>query len=124
MRTKNTNPLHPWRRARAIANPKRPVIEAKTLTELFSGPDRWAKGHAAVDRIGVSCWACSPAAYSWCLLGGVQKIYQQHYGDLMDALQNRIGGSVGYWNDHKASFTDIQALAAWTDAKAKELGLI
>lgn len=43
----------------------------KAARERIAVPERWTQGRAAVDAAGESCYAASPMARAWCLLGAI-----------------------------------------------------
>lgn len=48
----------------------------KTLRELFEDKKRWCAGAFAVNRKGWICEISSKSAVSFCLIGGVERVYE------------------------------------------------
>lgn len=75
-----------------------------TLQQLFHHKDRWTKRTRARDIDGYACEAESPSAVAFCLLGGLNKCYQNNveWFAALRKLQQAIeppGMTVVEWND-------------------------
>lgn len=106
----------------------------KTLTALFSRKSRWTQGQFARNRNGNKCDNFSSTAESFCLAGGIRRVYgidgfYRAAEDITKHLRRRrhsflASKGIVNWNDaDKRTFADIQQAARWIDRNAKKLGL-
>jgi hypothetical protein len=69
--------------------------------QLIDAPEKWTQGTFARDEHGESCVAYGPSAVQWCVLGALQRVYDQDldrrhqaYRCLMHAVTDP-----SLWND-------------------------
>lgn len=84
-----------------------------SLQELFSEKSRWIKDSSAEDNQGRTIDPNSEAAVSWCLLGGIIRVYGRgttKSAQVMTALHFKLDG-IACWNDQsERKFEDVVAL--------------
>ncbi len=75
--------------------------------ELLSSPDKWCQGDFAKDAEGNSTKADSPAAARWCVVGALERCYDEYsFVALMNSpqiaavLEVTGGSTLSSWNDH------------------------
>ena len=89
-----------------------------TLQELFADPARWTTGKTARDVHGHSTYAKSDGACSWCLIGGLERVYGDVYigprKKLREAIERRVGprSITGFNDDAATTIDDIRAVVA------------
>lgn len=88
------------------------MSDPKTLQELFSKDGSWCQKLLAKDNKGKACAIQTPEAKSWCLIGGMYKVYG-HNTNISDKIHDGImpEQSISIWNDNKKrTIEDVRAL--------------
>lgn len=68
--------------------PSNQLKDAKTICELLSCPERWAKSFTdAVDKYDYPVWYNAPQAYSWSVIGAMKKVYADQQSNWSVFLQ-------------------------------------
>lgn len=97
---------------------KTKAVKVRSLRGLFRKPDAWCKGYLAKTIEGFVVEPTNPLATSFCLLGGLERVYDgkpEVYKKARERLTKYIKGhfgrhhSVASYNDAvRRKFTDIQ----------------
>lgn len=88
-----------------------------TLQELFNDRKRWCKESFAKTESGGFASARSPDTVSWCLMGGIDKVYGSTYAasKIRAKIMHKVG-VIGLWNDRvRRRFSDVVALVKELD---------
>lgn len=90
------------------------------IKELFSGPEKWTKGHNAREADGTETFTHDQSARCWCLWGALIKCYHglsEETSRISYLLQATIpGGKVSQWNDApERTFAEVKALVEKLD---------
>ena len=87
----------------------------KSLQELLSDRKRWCQGDLALSKSGKPIEVKSPHAVSWCLIGGIEKVYGiSNMIMIQEKLYEVIGdnnyGLVTYNDRSNCTIADIRKL--------------
>jgi len=121
------------------------MIEGKSFSEIFSSPERWHKGAYYADKDGAPTPGDDETTERCCLIGAKELIairlgaglsnqfdYDPKYIAVWDALKRAVSEVSGIeesrlivpdYNDHKATFEDIQRIAKRADEILFEIKL-
>jgi hypothetical protein len=88
------------RRWRQRVTKKKASIMTKAW-QVLDGPQKWTQGTFARDDCGSPCVAYGPSAVQWCVIGVIQRVYNQDL-DKRHQVYTRLMQGVndpGPWND-------------------------
>lgn len=81
----------------------RPVIEYDKVWKLLQRKSRWTKRSYARDKYGNLLELTNPNAYSWCIVGGLQKVYgSEGSANKYNHLYDFLGESPELFNDRSS----------------------
>jgi len=92
----------------------KPLDQCKTLQDLFADPKRWTAGNFARDFSGKGVSSYDKEAVSFCLIGGLNRIYTDMSARLeaLGRIRNEVSDSLTElfsFND-ESSYEDIRLL--------------
>lgn len=91
------------------------------IKELLSGPEKWTKGHAAINAAGVAVSPYSADACCWCLIGALNKCYPDSPSPERDRafgllIENFSTEPISIWNDApERTFAEVKELVEKLD---------
>jgi len=89
------------------------------MRQLFKDESNWNQHSLANNAEGAAVDIDSPAAVSWCLVGGLYKCYMNDMNNLYkiwERIDATTGPSAVSWNNHEhRTFQDIRSLVEELD---------
>lgn len=66
---------------------------------LAQGKEKWTTVYTSRDKNGVVTSVLSPNAVCWCMLGAIEKCYNNSKQPILSRMYDSIPTSIGIWND-------------------------